>query len=77
MIVLERERLQNNCIIYLGGPLVTYDADARRFVLLGNSQASFADCTNIVPNIFVATDDISTLQFLRREVYGKGWFFEH
>ena len=64
-------------INFLGGPVVTYEnygneKGQKRAVLIGTAQATFADCTNNVPNTFVEIDDLSTLTFLRREAYGTG-----
>ena len=43
-----------------------------KFMLIGTSQGSFADCTANNQNLFVEVDDLSILEFLRREGYGKG-----
>ena len=62
--------------IISGGPVVVEEShafeDFPRFVLLGTVHGSFDECSNDLAGIFVATDELSTLQFLYKEAYGSG-----
>ena len=53
-----------------GGPLVNWIPTKDRFYLIGIVSGSFFDCSNILPGIFVQVDEISVLNFLRKEIFG-------
>ena len=55
---------------YKGGPLVNWIPTKDRFYLIGIVSGSFFDCSNKLPGIFVQVDEISVLNFLRKEIFG-------
>ena len=56
----------------LGGPVIAYIDEYKRSVLIGTVHGAFEDCSNDLPGLFVEVDDVSTLEFLQREVFGLG-----
>ena len=55
---------------FKGGPLVNWIPTKDRFYLIGIVSGSFFDCSNKLPGIFVQVDEISVLNFLRKEIFG-------
>ena len=55
---------------FKGGPIVTWFPKKDRFFLIGIVHGGFFDCSNILPGIFVQVDEISILNFLRKEIFG-------
>ena len=55
---------------FKGGPIVTWFPEENRFFLIGIVHGGFFDCSNILPGIFVQVDEISVLNFLRKEIFG-------
>ena len=63
-------------ITFAGGPVIVEESNSfegqPRFVLMGTVHGSFLDCSNDIPGIFVATDNIGVLEFLYKESFGSG-----
>ena len=55
---------------FKGGPIVTWFPKENRYFLIGIVHGAFFDCSNILPGIFVQVDEISVLNFLRKEIFG-------
>ena len=53
-----------------GGPLVNWIPKKSRFFLIGTVSGGFFDCSNILPGIFVQVDEVTVLNFLRKEIFG-------
>ena len=52
--------------------MVTYLENERRSVLIGSVHGAFEACSNDLPGLYVEADDLSTLEFIQREVFGLG-----
>ena len=62
-------------MILTGGPVIAYDSEAvgvGRFILIGTVHGAFEECSNDIPGIFVETDALAVLEFLQKEVFGRG-----
>ena len=63
--------------LFSGGPVIAFERDAigrgvGRFLLVGTVHGAFEDCSNEHPGIFVESDDLSVLEFLQKEAFGRG-----
>ena len=66
----QKEDISNIFSFFKGGPLVTWIPKKDRFYLIGIVSGGFFECSNILPGIFVQVDEISVLNFLRKEIFG-------
>ena len=66
----QKEDISNIFSFFKGGPLVTWIPKKDRFYLIGTVSGGFFECSNILPGIFVQVDEISVLNFLRKEIFG-------
>ena len=64
-------QVEGTCPGDSGGPLLTFNENQRRFILTGVIHGALLDCTNIIPGIFVETDEYSNLNFLKKEALGS------
>ena len=69
---LYRQIISHFWLYISGGPLVTYLENERRSVLIGSVHGAFVACRNDLPGLYVEADDLSTLEFIQREVFGLG-----
>ena len=78
----EMKSNSSNTSLLSGGPVVVYEDNVvdnkfGRFILVGTVHGAFTDCGNEIPGIFVEVDDMSVLEFLYKETFGSGLFFEN
>ena len=55
----------------IGGPLVTFLDEEKRFILLGTLHGGFRDCVNDFPNIYTRVDQYEILKFIRNKVFNE------
>ena len=71
MVLVFRKKISQIFFSFFkGGPLVTWIPKKDRFYLIGTVSGGFFECSNILPGIFVQVDEISVLNFLRKEIFG-------